>query len=106
MANPVFLEFLWSYQAYWAERNKLKKSFGEAKNTELEILKANLSHNLGFPFILPLKAGQPFLCDYYERGVYYPWWLKLFPFQMAENPTQTSLNKNGNLFPYVMQHEV
>lgn len=73
MANPVFLEFLWSYQARWAEKNKLKKSFGEAKNIELEILKANLSHNLGFPFTPALKAGQSLLCDYCEWGVYYPW---------------------------------
>lgn len=49
----------------------------------------------GRPFQLTLKAGHPLLRKCCEWRLYYPFLIKLFLFQVAENSTQASLSKMG-----------
>lgn len=95
IANTVLWESLWNYQPTWVEQKQIMESFGEAKNWKPKVLKANFSYNLGAPFQLSLKAGHALLCKCCEWGLYYPFLIKLFLFQVAENSTQASLSKMG-----------
>lgn len=49
----------------------------------------------GRPFQLTPKAGHPLQHKCCEWGLYYPFLIKLFLFQVAENSTQASLSKMG-----------
>ena len=49
----------------------------------------------GRPFQLTPKAGHPLLRKCCEWGLYYPFLIKFFLFQVAEYSTQASLSKMG-----------
>lgn len=55
------------------KKSKTKESSGEAKNLELGVLQANLSHNLGILFCVNTTMNEEFPAHFSENSFHLKW---------------------------------
>ena len=81
--------------AYLSRTKANNGKFWRSQELKAKSPQSQLFIQPGRPFQLSLKAGHALLCKCCEWGLYYPFLIKLFLFQVAENSTQASLSKMG-----------